>query len=869
MLQKIVHRILILSFLFTGPALFGQSPDSLHQKLSQAKESRKAEIYLELAKSYIENQLDSSLFYAQKSLDASHKNTKITTIISAHSVIAEVYQKQQKLTEAVKTYLKAIRIAEDNNEKTTLGRLYNGLGICYYYMNNFEKTEYYIKKAADAKLAIKDYTYYTVILSNLAALYIRDHRYDDAFKILFEAEKVLIKENEQRFLPHIYNSLGANYELAYPQSDSAEFYYAKSLKSGLSYNDNLVITSSSHNLGKLYLKQKKYTKALEFLNNAKEYNKNQAPSKYLEGIYATISQAYDSIGDYKNAYLYKKMQFDVNQEIFNVENKKALEELEINYQTQKKEVQIQQQQKEIEQGKNQRNSIIFIAVVVFFIFLFVVLFIFQRRKTRRILEQEKLKLFENIVHEIRTPLTLITGPLERIRKNPDENIDEYIRLMENNSQKLIHLINELLDASKLGKGKYRLSNQTGNIHHFIQNIINGFSVEAGSKQMELRFQQKNDLSLHNFPSNALEKIITNLVGNAVKYCPEKSIIEIKSEVKNNVLYLEINDNGRGIPKNEQKKIFDRFYRGKNNPEQNGTGIGLSLVKELIELLNGEIRFESKLQSGTSFYITIPVKTVSTSPGISEKDIDKPKLLLVEDDDDIAAFSSSVLNDLFTVIRVENGLLASESIRDSIPDIILSDVMMPEKDGIELLQEIKSNELTSHIPVILFSAKTSLESRLQGLVHGADAYIPKPFSPEELKLIVQNLHKTILRNQKEFQASVQSEETFEERMKSKDVYVNKIISLIVKNIEDPTYSVNELSSDMNVSRSQLHRKLTALTGFSTTNFIRMIRLEKARDMLLNNEGNITEIAYACGFNSQSYFTKSFTEHFGKSPSSYMK
>lgn len=327
--------------------------------------------------------------------------------------------------------------------------------------------------------------------------------------------------------------------------------------------------------------------------------------------------------------------------------------------------------------------------------------------------------------------------------------------------------------------------------------------------------------------------------------------------------IEVRDNGRGIPKKEQKKVFKRFYRG-TNAEVGGTGIGLALVKELVELANGTIQLESTT-AGTTFSVTLPVRETVRTTEITALKGDTPVLLLAEDDHDMAAFSTAVLKEDFQIIRVSNGQQALETITTQLPDIVLSDVMMPQKDGIALLQEIKSTELTNHIPVVLFSAKASLESRLQGLAHGADAYIPKPFSPEELKLTLQNLLTTIQRNKEAYKDSVQSEATFEERIKSTNAYVNKAIDQVIKNIDNPDYSVNELSDDMAVSRSQLHRKLVALTGFSTTNFIRMIRLEKAKDLLENNAGNITEIAYKCGFNSQSYFTKSFTEYFGKSPS----
>ncbi|MNU83290.1 Sensor histidine kinase TodS [compost metagenome] len=360
--------------------------------------------------------------------------------------------------------------------------------------------------------------------------------------------------------------------------------------------------------------------------------------------------------------------------------------------------------------------------------------------------------------------------------------------------------------------------------------------------------------------------MSNLIGNAVKYCPANTEIQVVSQIDNNQLLIRVSDTGPGIPKKEQKKVFRRFFRGKHTSDVSGTGIGLSLVKELVDLSRGTIALQSS-SSGTTFVVSIPVQEVSNVADSTLPNDGVPILLLAEDDPDTAAFSISVLKEDFHIIHAKNGQQAMDLIRENLPDIVLSDVMMPEKDGIELLQEIRSNELTNHLPLVLFSAKASLESRLQGLQHGADAYVSKPFSPEELKLTIRNLFQTVQRNKDAYKDSIDSEKTFEERIKSQNAYVNKVIDCIVKHIDDSEYSVNELSDDMAVSRSQLHRKLAALTGFSTTNFIRMIRLEKAKDLLLNQDGNITEIAYKCGFSSQSYFTKSFTEYFGKSPSQF--
>lgn len=874
-MQKLTKIIVFLiAFNCLHQVVFGQKIDSLHLRLQGANKSEKGKIYLKISQLYINSFLDSSVFYAEKAIALFQSPEQIKDKIVAYSVIAESYQKQQKLDEAAKVYYLAINLAIKNNEKSTLGRLYNGLGICYYYMNDLKKTKIYIKKAAQAKLNSKDYTYYTIILSNLAAIHIQQKEYDEAFEILLNAEKKLIKLGQEQFLPHIYNSLGANYEMAKPNLDSAAYYYQKSLDVSLKLNkgymDNLTASVSSHNLGKLYFKQKEYTKALKYFKTALDLSNGQAKSKFSVGMYESLSQTYDSIGDIKSAYFYKKLQYKVNNEIFNIESKKAIEELEIKYQTQHKELQIQQQQKEIEKAKNQRNRIIFSSISLLMLIFFVVYVILNRRKTLRLFQQEKIKLFENIIHEIKTPLTLIHAPLKLLKKDAPIQLHDNIQLIENNTQKLIRLTEELFDVSKLDKGEYEYQYKIGNVDDFIKNILSNYQLDSKLKEITIQFESNNSSQQYSYPSNAIDKIISNLVSNSLKYNPKGTTISLHSTIENHCLKLEVKDNGIGIPKEEQKKIFDRFYRGKSTKDVGGTGIGLSLVYDLIQLVEGRLSFTSELNLGTCFLVEIPLKPVTLQAKIDSNN-SKPLLLIAEDNNDISQFVKSILDDSFEIILKSNGLDAEESIHEILPDIILSDVIMPQKGGIELLQSVKSNALTQHIPVVLFSAKSSLESKLEGLEHGADAYIPKPFSPTELKLILQNLSKTILNSRREFQDGIknQSEKTFDQRIKSKDKYVNESIDKIIQNIENPDYSVNELAADMYVSRSQLHRKITMLTGFSTTKFIRMVRLEKAKDMLLSNEGNITEVAYSCGFNSQSYFTKSFTDYFGESPSNFLK
>lgn len=853
------------TILFAGIShqLFSQNTaDSLRSFMQQSDEKRKGELNIEIANYHLAENPDSSIYYGLAARVIGKEINNQVLVIRSYSVVGEAYQRKSKFEKAIASYLEGLKLAEKHGEKSHAGTIYNGIGVCYFYLGNIAKAEKYMKLAAQAKKEANDYRYYALIMANLAGLQIMNQSFDESIKTLKEAEKTLLKKKQTEYVAEVYNSLGAAYQSVNP--DSCIYYYNKSLEFSSKNKNYLTMTSTYQNMGDYYFALKNYPKAIEYMKKAISTNERRPEDQLKPALFERISALYDSIRDFKNAYHYKKLETEARQRIFSVAKQKEIEELEIKYQSVKKEKEIQVHKQEIQKNKNQRNILLFIAVSVFLVAGSITYLLFQRKKITQEFEQEKLKLFENIFHEIRTPLTLIDGPIQVMKQGSGTSHHDELELMERNSKKLIALVNELLDASKLGKGSFQLHFTNGDVDEFIKQIVTGFAGEAKSKNIQISYTGIRPGSYYSFPSNGLEKILSNLVGNAVKYCPSNAEIQVVSQIENNQLTVRVSDTGPGIPKKDQKKVFRRFFRGKHAADVTGTGIGLSLVKELVDLTHGAIELQSD-SSGTSFVVRIPLQEANHVADLSVPDENIPTLLLAEDDPDTAAFSISVLKENFHIIHAKNGQQAIDLIRENLPDIVLSDIMMPEKDGIELLREIRTNELTNHLPVVLFSAKASLESRLEGLQHGADAYVSKPFSPDELKLTIRNLFTTVQRNKDVYKDSINSEKTFEERVKSQNAYVNKVIDCIIRHIDDSEYSVNELSDDMAVSRSQLHRKLVSLTGFSTTNFIRMIRLEKAKDLLLNQDGNITEIAYKCGFSSQSYFTKSFTEYFGKSPS----
>ncbi|MCE3229473.1 MAG: hypothetical protein K0S32_4024 [Bacteroidetes bacterium] len=471
----------------------------------------------------------------------------------------------------------------------------------------------------------------------------------------------------------------------------------------------------------------------------------------------------------------------------------------------------------------------------------------------------------------RTRLTLIKGPLEELKtKSSNENDLHNIQLIERNSERLLSLVNQLLDVSKVEAGKFILNKNYGNISGFIEGRLQLFRKTALEKGIHFVTEIKAETIHHLFSPDAIEKIITNLLSNAMKFTSNGGTVSVKSRVENGQLILEVTDTGSGISSNDLPHIFDRFYQAKQTHETGGTGIGLSLTKELVDLMQGTITVNSEKNKGSAFLVKIPIETENT---ISETETQEEGLIVVlaEDDRELSDFVSSILKkENIHVYAAANGKEGFELATKILPDLIITDVMMPVMDGIELSKKLKADTLTSHIPVIGLSAKSAQESRIKGLESGMDIYLNKPFSPSELLLTVNNISLTIKNNVLKFKDQLREEEKFfKERIAGNDQYILKLVDIIDLNIDDTEFSVNELADKAAISRSQLHRKIKALTGLSTTHFIRMVKLEKAKDLFKTNAGNVTEIAYICGFSSQSYFTKSFVEHFGFPPSDLIK
>lgn len=542
-------------------------------------------------------------------------------------------------------------------------------------------------------------------------------------------------------------------------------------------------------------------------------------------------------------------------------------------------------------------------------------------QAEKLKEMDKIKsrFFANISHEFRTPLTLILGLVNKQIAKPNSPADPNDSdTIKRNSQRLLQLINQLLDLSKIESSEIKIEASKNDIVKFTENLTSQFESMAIVKKISVSFNGQDINDHHSnesielfFDREKLQKILTNLLSNAIKFTPQegKIAVEVKrveiSEVENpGMVSIKVSNTGEGIPEDKLAFVFDRFFQvdSASNRQYEGTGIGLALVKELVHLHHGKVTAESNL-GVTSFTVKLPLddgylkedekvasmpvdltseeKMEMMVPDISMQSmvvggsviapvseaVDQLEILIIEDNHDLRSFVGNILQHDYKIIESVDGIDGVEKAEARIPDLIISDVMMPRMDGFELCKKLKANEKTNHIPLILLTAKAAREHKLEGLETGADDYLVKPFDAAELLIRIKNLIAIRQKLQRKYQG--------ESWQKPKEVaitsvhqkFIETLKNVVEKNIGNELFGVEDLGKAMAMSRSQIHRKLKALTDLSATTFIRNYRLHRASDLLKQGAGNITEIAYQVGFNSQTYFSSSFQELFGCSPTEY--
>lgn len=534
----------------------------------------------------------------------------------------------------------------------------------------------------------------------------------------------------------------------------------------------------------------------------------------------------------------------------------------------------------------------------------------------------KSRFFTNISHELRTPLTIIGGMARQIKQSPKEWLQKGISIIERNNANLLDLVNQILDLRKVETGAMPVNLVQGDVIPYLKFILESFQSLGSGKGVQLHFLSKEKELNIDYDKEKYLRIFSNLLSNAIKFTPERGNVYFSIEVlaqgekptstdeteSAKMLEITVKDTGVGIPKEKLPYIFDRFYQvdSTTTRQGEGTGIGLALTYELVKLLKGTLAVDSQVDAGTTFIITLPItrqavveekvvldQSISNDqPGLEEAILIKTpmvetsvtkqavpplgaygqenaRLLIIEDNPDLVIYLESLLEGQFEILIARDGQEGIEMALEHIPDLIISDVMMPKKDGFEVCQTLKQDVRSSHIPIVLLTAKATVDSRIEGIERGADAYLAKPFDERELFVRLKKLVELRQQLQQRYQrieggpgqASASSSGS---PYGIEDAFMAKLQAVVEENLDDGNFGPTQLCKAMGMSRSHLHQKIKALTNLSTSIFIRTIRLHRAKDLLQAGELNVTQIAFEVGFNDLSYFSRKFSEEFGVSP-----
>jgi signal transduction histidine kinase/ligand-binding sensor domain-containing protein/DNA-binding response OmpR family regulator len=517
------------------------------------------------------------------------------------------------------------------------------------------------------------------------------------------------------------------------------------------------------------------------------------------------------------------------------------------------------------------------------------------------LDTLKTRFFANISHEFRTPITLILGPLKELynKANSDDQ-KTALGTMMRNGQRLLRLVNQLLDLSKLEAGKMTLQASRTDLVQFLREVTSSYESLATDKKIKFfYYPEPQELTIY-LDQEKIEKVVHNILSNAFKFTKENGEVILYLKVDHNQqAVIIVRDTGIGIPENQLNHVFDRFYQVDNSQtwSYEGSGIGMALAKELIELHHGTISVESKAGKGSTFTVRLPLdkeylrteEIIESGEGKNEERISSdiifegarhetsgvseavtgthPVLLIVEDNTDMRNYLAKTLSDSYQIVEAVNGKEGVQKAAEFLPDLIISDIMMPEMDGYKLCELIKTKEMTSHIAVILLTAKADQQSRLTGLEHRADDYLLKPFNTEELKLIVRNRIDTRRKMQEKFSREITLEPAQISVSSLDEKFLQRVMTLIEAHMEDEHFSIEDFSQEAGYSRMQFYRKIKALTGQTPSQFVRTFRLKRAAQFLSRKSDNVTQIAYSVGFRSLAYFNKCFKEQFGVTPGQF--
>lgn len=843
--------------------------------------------YIRLGYRYNATQPDSALLYLNKGVKLAKESNDSNVIVTGLLALGNVSFFKSDFNKALEYYIEAEKICNITSSLTNTEKHANSLEYIGYVMERikrFDKAIEYFSKSYDIAIKLGFPSNIAVAESNLAQQYMIIEEYKKAIPLLNKSisyyETFTVPDNKSI---STYIKRG----LCYKHLDKfkeAEKDFLKAVEISKLPQNKQHYTNALYRLADAYLYFKDYKNAELFYREAEILCKEEKNYDYLRRIYKGLAEieaynknyenAIDLLNEtIKNAELERQTKLD--QDILKVETA---------FQTEKKEKEIELLSLKNEIAKKQEyyylgfvGLILTIAILVFLVFRNKIKIAAKEKELNKI----KSHFFSNISHEFRTPLTLINGPLIKLLESKTLNSEAKpnLELIQKNTDRLIQLVDQMLELSKLDAGVVKISVEKGNLESFLKSSTDAFQFLAKEKKLKLH-TSIDKMPWAWFDTDIIDKIINNLFSNALKYTAPFGEIAFEGFIKDDKeLILSITNDVKNFQEKNLDKLFERFYKSEEQSE--GTGIGLSMIKELVNLMHGKIEVQIIDAKKINFKITLPITENAFSSDekrvikfennidlVKKQSKDKPIILIVDDNKNIRDYLGSLLTESYNILESVDGDEGIKMAINHLPDVIISDVMMPNINGIELCNNLKNNELTSHIPIILLTAKSGDFNEISGLQSGADDYITKPFNPKTLQIKINN----IVESRKALQERYKKDVIFKPKdiavTSSDEVFLNKIKKVLDKHLNSPDFNPELFSNEMGLSRMQLHRKLMAFTGLNTSSFIRSQRLIQAIQILKTSNHTVNEVAYMVGFNTPSYFMKCFKEIYGKTPSEYI-
>lgn len=776
----------------------------------------------------------------------------------------------------------------------------NGLGNIYLTLGNYERADSALRKALVVEQELGSMVGAAINYANLGSIFEHRGEVDSAWVYYRYSMEANQKAGSTLGIALCHSYFGSLYEQAQQYDEAAREYEAGYQLMQDSKDEwhklNLLVALAS-----IHSATRDDVQMLYYLEQARSNAEKIQDKEHLADIYTLYYQYYKRHGDWQAALTYYERATEMKQNTLDMDkfNRMQNTSLTIERNIQNRKMNKAKITLEHERAERRIENVTFAVIALLLLGFFGFFLYIQRIQRRNHKELKKMSsmretFFTNITHEFRTPLTLILGLSQELQQEESEQIRERAESIERQGQGLLTLINQLLDISKIKSSVGDPRTCRGNVTAHIAMIVDSYRDYASSRDIELIYQPQDQVEM-SFVPDYVNKVFNNLLSNAFKFTPPQGKISITLWRADDSVYIDLSDTGHGMDRETVEHAFDPFYQAESDSKHIGTGIGLALVKQIVQASKGQISIESKLGEGTTFHIIVPIindqaapqQTLSAATNMpllphqetdlqdSECEQDEScRLIVIEDNHDIAHYIGSQFEDHYSVSYATDGEEGFRKAVELVPDLIITDLMMPGVNGLELCRQIRSNEIVNHIPIIVVTAKVSEEERIRGIEAGADAYLTKPFNTTELRMLVERLldsRKTL--RQKFAQIVIKGQEPDESetnKLEEADItFLTKVAALVDQQIsQNKNTNVEEIASCLYMSSRQLYRKLKALTGYAPSAYILRLKIRKACELMdADAEMSLTDVAYQSGFDTYSNFSRSFKNICEVSPSKY--